>query len=432
MTNLPPQTTESNPSKKSLRSATQELSAYQPHQTPQDVHALIASATAGLLPMFNENKQLFCDRTILTEGGMMHQGLSPRYTLITLMGLHRLEQSGHASPIAIQPSFDGLIRDTTLINNAGDMGLLLWLCALVAPERIPEFLSRHDLEPALEKFPDARERRTMELSWILSGIAHAVFARPELRERLAPLAAKLCALLKENRGPAGAFGHQAATAGFASGVKGLLRGRLGSFADQVYPIYAFAWTARAFHPSSSPASSAKPGAERSAVKSSLVPARDARFADTMEIANGCAENICRAQGGLGQWWWHYDSRSGEPVGKYPVYAVHQHAMGPLALFGLMEAGGRDYTREIYLGLEYIYGANELRVDMRDAASQTVWRCIRPSKYRRYLEEALAMIKVRSSAPGKELPPSELHVLHECWPYELGWLLYAFCGRLPSA
>jgi hypothetical protein len=412
MTNLPPQTRESDPSPESLRSSAQDLhSARQPHQTAQDVQALVASATAGLLPMFNESKQLFCDRTILSESGMMHQGLSPRYTLITLMGLHRLEQSGHPSPIAIQPSFDGLVRDASLINNAGDMGLLLWLCALVAPERIPEFLSRHDLEPALEKSPDARERRTMELSWILSGIAHAVFARPELRERLTPLAAKLYALLKENRGPAGAFGHQAATAGFASGIKGLLRGRLGSFADQVYPIYAFAWTSRAF-----------------AATSSNAAARDARFADALEIANACAENICRVQGGLGQWWWHYDSRTGEPVGKYPVYAVHQHAMGPLALFALMDAGGRDSTREIYLGLEYIYGANELRVDLRDAALQTVWRCIRPSKYRRYLEEALTMIKVRSNAPGKELPPSELHVLHECWPYELGWLIYAFSGR----
>src|ERR1700733_2653564 len=110
MTNLPPQTRESN--QKSPRSAAQEL---QPHQTPQDVQALVASATAGLLPMFNESKQLFCDRTILTEQGMVHQGLSPRYTLITLMGLHRLEQSGHASPIAIQPSFDGLMRDVSLI-----------------------------------------------------------------------------------------------------------------------------------------------------------------------------------------------------------------------------------------------------------------------------------------------------------------------------
>jgi hypothetical protein len=25
-------------------------------------------------------------------------------------------------------------------------------------------------------------------------------------------------------------------------------------------------------------------------------------------------------------------------------------------------------------------------------------------------------------------PAELRILHECRPYELGWLLYAFAGR----
>jgi len=369
-----------------------------PHQNSRDVRALIASAAAGLVPMFDAQKQLFCARLIQSERGqnergMVQDGISHRYTLITLMGLHRMEQAGMASPIGVLLAFDGLLRETAWVKSAGDLGLLLWLCALVAPERIAEFLSRHDLEPALEKFPDGRERRTMELSWILSGLSHAVHARPELRERLTPLASRLYALLKENRGPAGAFGHQAPTAGL--GVKGLLRGRLGSFADQVYPIYAFAWASRAF-----------------------------QFGEALNISNACADNICNEQGPLGQWWWHYDAKSGAPVGKYPVYSVHQHAMGPLALFALMDAGGRDSTREIYLGLEWIYGANELNVDMRDAASQTVWRCIRPTKTRRYLDEAKAMLKLEKRAA----TPRNLHVLHECWPYELGWLIYAFAGR----
>jgi hypothetical protein len=41
-----------------------------------------------------------------------------------------------------------------------------------------------------------------------------------------------------------------------------------------------------------------------------------------------------------------------------------------------------------------------------------------------VDEALAMLNV---AP-KPKTPKELHVLHECWPYELGWLIYAFAGR----
>jgi len=401
-----------NGSQDNLAQSTAESAHRTAHQNDRDVQALIASATTGLVPMFHAAKQLFCTKFIRTERGMVQEGLSPRYTLITLMGLLRLEQAGESSPIAVLPTFEALLRDSfasaktassnttgveravsstsgALVNNTGDLGLLLWLCALVAPERLDDFFAQHDLATALEQFPDARERRTMELSWILSGLAHAAYARPELRERLVPLATRLSSTLQGNRGPAGAFGHQAASSA-SGGVTGPLRGRLGSFADQVYPIYAFAWAHRAFGAS-------------------------AAFAGALEIANSCADNICREQGELGQWWWHYDA---------PVYAVHQHAMAPLALFALSDAGGRDSSRELYLGLEWIYGANELEVDMRDAGANVIWRCIRPGKARRYVDEALAMLNVSP----KPKTPKELHVLYECWPYELGWLIYAFVGR----
>jgi hypothetical protein len=361
------------------------------HQSREDVQGLVASAAAGLIQMFDAERQLFCAKIIRTERGLKREGISRRYTLITLMGLHRLELAGQASPIAIAPSFDVLLRDSAWVNNVGDLGLLLWLCALVAPERIAEFFSRHDLGSALEKFADARERRTMELSWVLSGLAHAAYARLELRDQLKPLASKLYTRIQENRGSCAVFGHQAETGGIA----GRFRGRLGSFADQVYPIYAFAWAARAFG-----------------------------FDEALKTSVACADAICRVQGPLGQWWWHYDAKSGDAVGKYPVYSVHQHGMAPLALLAIAHAAGKDFTREIYLGLDWIYGQNELRQDLRDAATQVVWRCIRPAKFRRYLDQALSMLKVHPDGYSSR----DLHVLHECWPYELGWLLYAFAGR----
>ena len=414
---------------------TTQLLARTAHQTQHDVRALLSSAATGLLPMFDQHANIFCAKFIRGQHGMVQEGVSHRYTLITLMGLYRLEQSGQTSPIAIRPVLQALLHGSALLNisstkptslnstlshdvsldtnlpsndfpadagpsaawiaSAGDLGLLLWLCALVSPEQLDDFFASHDLTAALAHFPDARDRRTMELSWILSGLAHAAYSRQDLRDRLAPLAGRLAGILQGNRGVGGAFGHQAATPGLGGGVKGMLRGRLGSFADQVYPIYAFAWAHRAFG-----------------------------FASALDIANACAANICRAQGALGQWWWHYDARSGEAVGRYPVYAVHQHGMAPLALFALADAGGRDFTREIFLGLEWIYGQNELGVDMRDAEANVVWRCIRPTQSRRYLDQALAMLKLQ----GKSRTPRELHVLQECWPYELGWLLYAFAGR----
>jgi hypothetical protein len=361
-----------------------------PHQNKASLQNLLSVASTGLVPMYDDEKNLFCSRMVRTQQGMQREGISHRYTLITLMGLYKLHDAGQPVPIPLDASLDALLRQTNWVQSAGDLGLLLWLCGLAAPERIDEFFRTHDLKDAIEKFPDASQCKTMELSWILSGLAHAALARPELAQQLYDLAQKIFNLLKENRGAHGIFGHQAQV----GGVKGVLRGRLGSFADQVYPIYAFAWASKAFE-----------------------------WSEALDHSRSCADAICRAQGSMGQWWWHYDSKTGQPVGKYPVYSVHQHGMAPMALFALHDVAKMDYQKQIYLGLEWIYGQNELNVDMRDAANNVVWRCIRPTKARRYVDQALSMLNLQS-----EEPPRNLRILHECWPYELGWLLFAFAGR----
>ncbi len=103
------------------------------------------------------------------------------------------------------------------------------------------------------------------------------------------------------------------------------RAHVGSFADQVYPIQALA----RLH-----GSAADP--------------------EALAVANAVAKVICDAQGPAGQWWWHYDSRTGGVVEGYPVYTVHQHAMAPMALLDLAERGrrrppGRDLPRAALAG-----------------------------------------------------------------------------------
>jgi len=68
----------------------------------------------------------------------------------------------------------------------------------------------------------------------------------------------------------------------------MLRGHIGSFADQVYPIYALARFGQAY---------------------GVQPA--------VEMAGRCGEAICRMQGPSGQWWWHYDTRTGKVFETYP-------------------------------------------------------------------------------------------------------------------
>ena len=45
---------------------------------------------------------------------MSRERLSPRYTMMTLLGLYRYERSGLRSPVAISPVLDALLRDTRL------------------------------------------------------------------------------------------------------------------------------------------------------------------------------------------------------------------------------------------------------------------------------------------------------------------------------
>src|SRR5205085_4135860 len=98
------------------------------------------------------------------------------------------------------------------------------------------------------------------------------------------------------------------------------RTHVACFADQVYPIQALA---RLYH--------------------------SGNDADALAAAEECAARICELQGDGGQWWWHYDARTGRVIEGYPVYSVHQHAMAPMALLDLAEAGGSGRMADIARG-----------------------------------------------------------------------------------
>ncbi len=353
------------------------------------IQRLNTLAVNGLVPMFDPDKQLFCFTLKRTAAGMVREGISPRYTAITLMGLHRLEQSGRTSPIDIPKVFDVLLADTKWIGNIGDLGLLHWLCALVAPDRLEEFNRRLDVKNAPTRFHDASLRHTMYLSWFLTGLSHQALARPELATDTRNLAAETCRTILRNQGKQGIFAHLAGD----KGLSGIARGSMGSFADQVYPIYALSRYSQAY-------------GDEKAAKSAL----------------DCALNICEAQGSLGQWWWHYNSSNGQVAETFPVFSVHQHAMGPMALFALGEAIQSDFSPWIYKGLQWI-DENELGIDMRDDSANVVWRCIGRNQPTRIWNLALNFITGREDRESR----NGLRALYECRPYELGWLLYAFAN-----
>lgn len=305
---------------------------------------LLVLAIRGLESMYDSEKKLFCHRLRKTPTGLVREGISHRYTIMTLLGLLRAEAAGLKHPFDIEATLDRLLGDTTWLDNIGDLGLLLWLCVNTSQKRVKQFHATFDLSRALQRYPDARRRLTMELSWFLTGLVHACGV--EQRGDLVPLAKETYRLVQANQGRHGLFGHMAKW----NSLAGVVRGRVGSFADQVYPIVALAHFSLLFNDKE---------------------ARDNAFR--------CADAICARQGSLGQWWWHYDSANGRVVEHYPVYSVHQHGMAPMALIALQEKCGADFHRSIHKGLSWINGANELRQDLEDTEAGVVWRCIQLPK-----------------------------------------------------
>lgn len=352
-----------------------------------DINRLKVSALHGLERMFDPRAQMFCHRLNWTAQRFVREGQSPRYTAMTLLGLYRAQRAGLDFSIQTQPLLDRLLADTSWIDNCGDLGLLIWLCAETAPNRLRQVFSRFDVIGSLVHFRDALEQRTMELAWFLTGLSAAHQARPSGIANVTDLASMTFRILKEIQGKNGMFGHL----GNPGGIAGWLRGKIGSFADQVYPIIALSTFAQAFG-----------------------------SAEALESAKACAKMICDVQGPLGQWWWHYDSARGEVAGKYPVFSVHQHGMAPMALFAIGDAAGLDFGEAIQKGLQWIV-CNELNRDLRVQEADIIWRCLEHRKPKFYSNRLRVAMRFSESDSG-------LEVRTECRPYELGWLLYAFAGR----
>jgi hypothetical protein len=163
------------------------------------VAPLVELAIRGLEAMYDEEKALFCHRLKQTPSGNIKEGISQRYTVMTLLGLLRAEVSGYRSPIDISATIDALYRNTEWVDNIGDLGLLLWLSS-VSPGKTDSFYATFDLEDALRNYSDSRKRLTMELAWFLTGLAHASRAERKRPPYLDALARQTYALLRSNQG----------------------------------------------------------------------------------------------------------------------------------------------------------------------------------------------------------------------------------------
>jgi hypothetical protein len=352
------------------------------------VHRLVELSLRGLGTMFDAQAQLFCYRRMRVAGeGLVNEGVSLRYTLITLLGLHRLQSTGRSIPFDIRKIILPVMTGVLKPDNLGDVGLFLWFVAQAMPQRLKDLLPSLALDTICERYADGRQHKTMELSWLLTGLSYAAESSPEIKHMVEFPSRAAYELIKKNYGGKGIFAHSGSRS-----IVQRIRRRMGSFADQVYPAYAFAAYCRAF------------GAP-----------------DAGDIALTCCKKLCDLQGPLGQWWWHYDAVSGRVAGRYPVFSVHQEGMAPMALFAVGKLTENDFAGNIYRGLHWNDRGNELQFDMVDWKENIIRRSIFRPRLAERIEEFLAL----AGREPRRKRYRDLRILFEGRPYCLGWLLYAF-------
>lgn len=353
------------------------------------VHRLYTLALRGLPTMYRpETDEFAFTRAARADGTTELRGTSTRYAAIVALGAHRLavpEQlplfGGHNVGAFVDLLVDRLPQTT----NLGDIALVCWAAALERPGRLPEALARlRDVDVF------AQPQYVVEAAWVVAALA-AARHHADVEEHLA---------LARNRLLSSRFpGSPLFPHATGSGLLPWYRLHVACYADQVYPIQALSL----LH-----ASGDDPQALR--------------------VATECADRICKLQGPGGQWWWHYDARTANVVEGYPVYTVHQHAMGPMALLDLTDAGGPDYRVPIERGLRWITdpiefhgGGEPLVLDDEGLTWRKIYRGD-PRKVVRAVRGASTRVLPQVRMPALYRPST---VDRECRPYEFGWLLYAW-------
>jgi hypothetical protein len=335
--------------------------------------------------MYDPAARRFVFRLRRTEAGIVPEGLSDRYTAITLLGLSgEAPEAARAILHGSKPgeAWRALAARTAGTPNLGDAALALWAGVALGEAGRESLVAR-----LLELRPTEAVHPTVEVAWTLSALTLDHEAPVgDLRERLAGR------LLGAQGARSGAFPHLLGGGGF--------RRHVCCFADLVYPIQALSLRA-----------------ERLEDRAAATAARRA------------ADLIVRRQGKAGQWWWHYDLRSGDVVEGYPVYAVHQDAMAPMALFAARGATGIDFSDAVDLGLDWLERSPELGGgSLVDEGAGLIWRKVarqESGKLSRSLQAAASRVHADLRVPGLDrvFPPTAID--YEDRPYHLGWLLHAF-------
>ncbi|GII89097.1 hypothetical protein Ssi03_70870 [Sphaerisporangium siamense] len=363
------------------------------------VDHMVDLSIRGLPPGYVNGEFVFTRRGKLGADGRwtaVPEGRSVRYSAIVALGVAPLPEDGQRAALAgdlVGDLVGNLVRGLPQVTNLGDVALITWAAAETAHPGLDQGLARlAELEAGLR---EGEAVHTVEAAWALAALVAAHRLRPggELEKRMARARERLLAGLGDDR----LYRH-------IIGPASWYRAHVGCFADQVYPLQALA---RLYAHTGDQAA--------------------------LNAAERIASGICTAQGEHGQWWWHYDARTGGVVEGYPVYSVHQLSMAPMALLDLADAGGTSYMKEIALGLHWMTSRPEVDDELIVEELDLTWRKAARDDPKKIVRGARALASAlnqgsRLGVLDRIYPP--LAVDRECRPYELGWLLYAWVFSLP--
>lgn len=353
----------------------------------QRTDQLVALAKRGLPQMHRHGVFAHTVRATGTGAGVRREGDSLRYATNVALGLSYADEETQRQVLGGNTAGElALITATRaeVSEDPGAVALAAWAAAEAAGTYAAPLFRR-----LAALLVSGEPVETVTCAWTLIA-ALAARALGDTNE----LATRAAAMLVKAQGASGLFPHM-----LPASSNGRLRAHVGCFADQVYSIQGLSRLHAALH---------DPAA--------------------LAAADACAAGICAVQGPEGQWWWHYDTRDGSVVEGYPVYSVHQHAMGPMALLDLREAGGTDHLGAVAKGLRWLDRHPEVDAPLVSEQQGVIWRKVGRSEPRK----AVRMISAVTTAlkPGLHLPGLDTifppdRVDRECRPYELGWLLYAW-------
>lgn len=376
------------------------MSSFRPKLSPkcwQNVQLLCDAAQKGLADCYSDVDSFRPSPSSDNHYSRLSMVLNLRYIIIAQIGIkHHLNLCG-SNDLSLPDLWPHISSERDKVIGAGDLGLAIWAAVESNVDDCVAFVKRLvDNWLCLRKACNA-----VELAWIVQGMVrlsqHQTMTS-EMTDLLRDAYNRLMGLYCQNIGLFARHNRR--------GFKAVVSRIVASFADQVYPILALANYGHVF-----------------------------RNDKSIEVAVDVADTICRMQGPKGQWWWHYDVRTGTVAEEYPVFSVHQDAMAPMALLAIDKVASTNHATYIERGLMWLNESNELQAKMILPQQGVIWRDIHRleiGKMYRAVRGALAAagwnsihLTARSNLFG--------YVMNkECRPYHLGWILYTWAAQLSDS